>query len=78
MQPMQYEIGKMPLSKIGLLSKQIETNSEILQYRLRFLVDMSSKTQQILRFTYFEAEKRLHSISNLMMESRELLLPSVK
>jgi len=75
---MQYEIGKMPLSKIGLLSKQIETNSEILQYRLRFLVDMSSKTQQILRFTYFEAEKRLHSISNLMMESRELLLPSVK
>ena len=54
LQHTQYDIKKLPFSKCSNILEGFE--SQILEYRMEFLVDLSLKTSQLLRFTFFEAE----------------------
>ena len=54
LQHTQYDLKKLPFSKCSNILENIEP--QILEYRMEFLVDLSLKTSQLLRFTFFEAE----------------------
>lgn len=73
----QYDIRKLPLSKISSIREQYR--EEILEYRMQFLIDLSLRTNLLQRYTYYEADdSRGDTFSKLLRSARDLLLPSVK